>query len=116
MTDKKIDESWKEKVEKEQDGPSAAGEKDRNKEVYEMPPANFTMFITSLGMQALMALGEIENPMTSKLEKELPQAKYLIDILEVLQEKTKGNLLEEENQVMEQLLYELRMKFIAASK
>ena len=117
MTEKKVDESWKEKIEKEHAKPSPEEEEaPRRENTYEMPPVDFTMFITSLGMQALMALGEIENPTTNKKEKELPQAKYLIDIIEVIQEKTKGNLIEEESRVIDQLLYELRMKFIAASK
>lgn len=78
-----------------------------------MPPVDFGMFITSLGMQALMALGEIENPGTGKKEKELSQAKYLIDLIEMLQKKTKGNLNEAETKIIDQLLYELRMKYIS---
>jgi len=117
MSEKKVDESWKEKIEKEQgEKPTESREKHGSQESYEMPPVNFATFITSLGMQALMALGEIENPMTNKKEKELSQAKYLIDIIGLIQEKTKGNLENEEKKIIEQLLYELRMKFVAAGK
>ncbi|MFH1093245.1 MAG: DUF1844 domain-containing protein [Candidatus Omnitrophota bacterium] len=126
MSEKKVDESWKEKVAKEQKtsahedvaNKTQASEKDINKEDdnFEMPPVDFNLFISSLGMQALMALGEIENPMTEKKDLQLPQAKYLIDTLEMLQNKTKGNLDTQEANVIETMLYELRMKYITLSK
>ena len=126
MSEKKIDESWKEKVAQEQQ-PSAQenianktqdSQEDVKKEdeTFEMPPVDFNLFISSLGMQALMALGEIENPSSGKKDKQLPQAKYLIDTLEMLQLKTKGNLDTQEANAIEQMLYELRMKYIALSK
>ncbi len=127
MSEKKIDESWKEKVawEKQQSSAKESAskiahpEKDdlkKEKEAFEMPPVEFNLFISSLGMQALMALGEIENPVSGKKEKQLSQAKYLIDTLEMLQVKTKGNLETDEVTAIEQMLYELRMKYISHSK
>lgn len=114
MEEKRVDEQWKDRIEKEKDQPAQANTE--NHEGREMPPVNFSLFISSLGMQALMALGEIENPSTNKKEKELTQAKYLIDIIEMLQQKTKNNLDEEESKIIEGILYELRMKYIAASR
>ncbi|MCK4994181.1 MAG: DUF1844 domain-containing protein [Candidatus Omnitrophica bacterium] len=81
-----------------------------------MPPVDFNLFVSSLGMQALMALGDIENPMTGSKDIQLPQGKYLIDTLEMLQVKTKGNLDSAEDNMIETMLYELRMKYIAISK
>ena len=118
MTDKKVDESWKDKItaEKEEKPEQHSNTTDDGQKTYQMPPVDFNLFISSLGMQALMALGEIENPMTKKKEQELPQAKYLIDIISMLQEKTKGNLSDEESKTLEQLIYELRMKYISLAK
>jgi hypothetical protein len=64
-------------------------------------------------MQALMALGEVPNPATGQPQADLEQARYLIDILGMLQEKTHGNLTSEESTLLEDLLYELRMKYVA---
>jgi len=67
-------------------------------------------------MQALAALGEMENPLTKKKELDLEQAKYMIEIIEILQEKTKGNLTSEESQMIEGLLYQLRMLYVSKAK
>lgn len=61
---------------------------------------------------ALQQMGKLINPVTQKIEKNLDQAKYSIDILEVLQEKTKGNLKEEEGKYLENVLFELRMNYL----
>ncbi len=61
---------------------------------------------------ALQQMGKLVNPVTQKIEKNLEQAKYSIDILEVLQEKTKGNLKEEESKYLENVLFELRMNYL----
>lgn len=76
----------------------------------------FETFILSLGTAILAALGEIENPVTRKQEKDLASAKQNIDILELLAKKTSGNLSEQEGKLMSHLLYEMRLKFVAASQ
>ena len=81
-----------------------------------MPEPDFPMFISGMGMQSLMHLGELENPLTQKKEKDIVQAKYIIDILGLLQEKTKNNLSDQEEKLLEGLLYDLRMKYVSASK
>lgn len=126
MSEKKIDESWKEKIEEDKQAPASENIPNENKsaaentkkedEAFEMPPIDFNLFISSLGMQALMALGELENPMSGKKEKQLPQAKYLIDTLEMLEVKTKNNLDAQEANMIETMLYDLRMKYISLSK
>ena len=65
---------------------------------------------------ALQALGEVPNPLTGKAEKDLLQAKYSIDILNLLKEKTKGNLEEEETKILDEVLYGLRMRFVKRTK
>ena len=80
-----------------------------------VPEVNFSALIFSLGTQALMQLGEMEDPVSKKKEQNLPQAKQTIDILEILQEKTKGNLTTEEESLLNNLLYDLRMRFVSLS-
>jgi len=79
-----------------------------------LPAINFPTFIISLSTQALMHLGEIPNPLTGKVEKEIEVAKQTIDILSLLQEKTQGNLDQGEEKLMEEVLYDLRMKYVEA--
>ncbi len=79
----------------------------------ELPKITFETFILSLGTATLVALGEIENPMTKKKDENREAAKQNIDILEMLMEKTKGNLNEQEKKLLEGVLYETRMKFVS---
>ncbi len=74
---------------------------------------NFSIFTSSLSMQTLIFLGEIDNPVTHKKEENLGQAKYIIDTLVMLKEKTKGNLTANEANLIDNVLYELRMKYTA---
>jgi Domain of unknown function (DUF1844) len=77
-------------------------------------PLNFSVFIQGLAHQTLMAMGLIPWPETGLVEARLEQAHETIDILSILQEKTKGNLSSEEKQLLDTLLYELRMAFVQA--
>lgn len=77
-----------------------------------MPEASLLMLVAGLSTQVLMALGEIPNPVTGETRFELDHAKYTIDLLDVLKEKTRGNLSEEEERSLNMALYELRMKFV----
>ena len=120
---KKVDESWKDQVAKErtfskpETGPSPSQDSSERPQTRGTPPTgDFGFFISSLSMQTLMALGEIPNPTTNLPEEDLEQAKSLIDILGMLQQKTKGNLSAEEGKMMESILYELRMKFVAKTR
>jgi len=74
---------------------------------------DFPSYILSYYTQGLVLLGEVPNPYTNKKEEDLEGAHHIVDILEMLQEKTKGNLAKEEGQLIESVLYELRMKFMA---
>ena len=81
-----------------------------------LPEINFSTFIISLSTQALMHLGEIPNPMSGKGETDVPVAKQMIDILGMLREKTRGNLDAGEQRLMEDILFDLRMKYVEAVK
>ena len=73
---------------------------------------NFASFLISLGTQAFMHLGDIPNPLTQQREKELPAAKQMIDLLGILQTKTQGNLSAEEERLLQQLLLDLRLRYV----
>jgi hypothetical protein len=73
---------------------------------------NFASFLISLGTQAFMHLGEIPNPLTQQREKELPAAKQMIDLLAILQTKTQGNLTADEERLLQQLLFDLRLRYV----
>lgn len=72
----------------------------------------FLSYISSLAFQAMIFLGEIPNPMTNEIDKNLDQAKMLIDTLAMLREKTKGNLNTQENNFLSGSIYELQMKYV----
>ena len=80
-----------------------------------LPEVSFATFIYSLSTSALVHLGEIPEPITEKMDKNLPLAKQTIDILGILQEKTKGNLNQEEENLLNNFLYDLRMRYVKAT-
>lgn len=73
-------------------------------------------FLMSLSTQALMCLGEIPNPMSGKPEPDLLAVRELIDIISLLQEKTRGNLDAAEARLFEKILYDLRMRFVEKAR
>ena len=79
------------------------------------PPLSFSSFIFSLGTSALMLMGEQFSPDQPAPGVNLPQAKEIIDILSLLEEKTKGNLTEEEATMIRDMLYTLRMKYVESA-
>jgi hypothetical protein len=81
-----------------------------------LPAVDFHTFVLSLGSSALLHLGELEHPEGGAAEKDLPLAKHTIDILSMLEEKTKGNLTSAEEKLMQSLLYDLRLRYVNASK
>ena len=112
MSDKKVDEDWKRQ---------AKAEKERlSKEVgaghAEPPPASFAMVVSSFVAQALISMGDMQNPIDGQRHVDLESAKFSIDILQVLSEKTKGNLTDEEKKMLDGALYDLRMRYVEASE
>jgi len=81
-----------------------------------MSDISFTQFVISLASSAAIHFGDMPDPSgTTVSEPNLEGARQMIDILTLLEAKTKGNLTAEERQVLEQVLYELRIRFVSAS-
>jgi hypothetical protein len=74
--------------------------------------ASFTTLAVSLGTQAIVALGLAENPITGKIEKDREVARFNIDLLRMLREKTKGNLIPAEDKLLTDMLHDLQLKFV----
>jgi|SRR5262245_11874815 len=81
-----------------------------------LPEINFSTFVISLSTQALMHLGEIANPISGKVDADVPAAKQMIDLLAMIKEKTSGNLNTNEDRLMQDILFDLRMKYVEAVK
>ena len=81
-----------------------------------LPAVDLHTFVLSLGSSALLHLGELEHPDVGAPQKDLPLAKHTIDILVMLEEKTKGNLSPGEEKLISSLLYDLRLRFVEAQK
>ena len=77
---------------------------------------SFEVIVSTYATQAAVALGQIQNPITKKTEVDIPQAKFAIDLLQILDEKTKGNRTAEEDKFLEDCLYQLRMVYISKSR
>jgi hypothetical protein len=92
---------------------SAAANAPTEQELPPRPPIDFPSYLLSYYTQGLVLLGEVPNPYTNKKEEDVEAARHTIDILTMLEQKTKGNLTKEEQQLLETVLYELRMKFMA---
>jgi hypothetical protein len=78
-------------------------------------PAGFPSFLMSIASNAASALGMMEHPVTHKREVDLELGKHWIDVLGMLEKKTRGNLLAQEQQILEGLLADLRMQFVSLS-
>lgn len=113
-------------AQKEEEGPPQAKREAKKEEVppgeaesgqkTALPEISFVNLILSLSTSALIQLGEIQDPATKQAEKNLPLAQQTIDLISLLQQKTKGNLTPEEGQLMENILYDLRMRYVKATQ
>jgi Domain of unknown function (DUF1844) len=117
-----VDEDWKSQVEAEKQAaeresapeqPAVESGQSSIPSDLQFPPASFDLLLTTLATEALVALGQMPHPVTGKAEPHRHHAKYLIDTIDVLREKTKGNLSPDEQQAIDGLLHQLRMAFIA---
>lgn len=83
----------------------------------ELPKVDFSNFVLSLAATAMVQLGMVPDPESGQnVEPNLPIAQHTIDTLVLLQEKTVGNLDDEEEKLLESMIYELRMRFVEAGK
>jgi hypothetical protein len=113
-----IDEDWKAQVEAEKEAAkeretATADQPQASPEGMEMPPASFPLLVTTLATQALASMGQVPDPVEGKAIVRLDVARHFIDTLAVLEEKTKGNLTPEEEQMLGGTLHQLRMAFLA---
>ena len=77
-----------------------------------LPKVDFTTFVISLSSSVLVNLGEVPDPISGEKNIDLDLARHTIDVLGMLEEKTKGNLTNEEQDILKNILFELRMKFV----
>ena len=111
-TEEETQESKQEETQKsEQQEPEETQERER----IELPPVNFTNFINSLASTAFMYMGGLMDPETKKPVIELNMAKHQIDTIEMLQQKTRGNVTAPESNFLENTLYNLRMSYVRFS-
>ena len=78
-----------------------------------LPAVNFSSFIVSLSSSVLFHFGEIPDPVTNKKQRNLPMAKQTIDILGMIEEKTRGNLTKDEDALLKNLLQDLRFRYVS---
>ncbi len=90
--------------------------KEKEKGAAPLPEVNFSSFILSLSSSTLLHLGEIADPQSGEKKKDMALAKQSIDIINLLKDKTKGNLTQEEEKLLDHLLYDLRMRFVKAGE
>lgn len=81
-----------------------------------LPEINLSTFVISLSTQALMHMGEIPNPIDNTVKCDMAAAKQVIDILGMLKEKTKGNLEKNEETLFDNVLYDLRIRYVELTK
>ena len=107
--DEQPQEATEKPAESDTSEPSAA---QKPEEQPQFPEINFPTFIVSLNASALLHLGAIEDPTTGQKTKNLEMAKQTIDILSMLEEKTAGNLNDEEKNLLKNMLYDLRLMYV----
>jgi hypothetical protein len=123
-----IDEDWKTQVQAEKEAAKKPGGEPAANETKvaepsggaehpdpPMPPASFEMLVSTLATETLAALGQFPHPVTGQAELHRNQAQYLIDTLDMLRQKSQGNLTPAEQQLIESVLHQLRMVFVAAA-
>ncbi|HSW01353.1 MAG TPA: DUF1844 domain-containing protein [Sedimentisphaerales bacterium] len=115
-----IDESWKEQAQREKEVLVAKEKEEKDKQAAEeqdgdgpLPPGTFAALVSMLTTQALFALGLIRVRGEEERGPDLEMARYNIDMLEMLSEKTKGNLTPEEQKMLKSTLSDLRMGFVS---
>jgi hypothetical protein len=117
-----VDEDWKKEAQREKEILAAQEEAEKKKAEAEetrrgpLPKGDFAALISTLATQALFALGLLQVQGQEKREPDLELARYNIDMLETIQEKTKGNLTEDEEKVLANTLDQLRMGYVKVAE
>jgi hypothetical protein len=122
-----VDEDWKSRVAAEKEAvaghptekptaPAATkGAAPEPSRPAQLPPASLSMLITTLATQAMMALGELPNPLTGKTEQRLPEAQHFIDMLAMLEDKTADHRTPDETALLDGFLHQLRLAYVELS-
>ena len=115
-----VDEDWKQQAQREKEVLAAQEEQEKKKEAEEgpkrtgpLPQGSLTALISMLATQTLFALGFLQIKGEEEREPDLDLARYNIELLQALEEKTKGNLTTEEQQLLKNTLAELRMGYVS---
>ena len=112
----KTDEQKSDDLVDEESGESLQADPENSVQPEQMPPATFSEFVAMLSTQAMIALGVIPNPVTEKQDVQLPLAKHFIDLLGILEDKTKGNLSDDEQSLLESTSHGLRMAYMKSTE
>jgi hypothetical protein len=107
---KEGEESPQPKMEKREESPR----EEKPEQDASLPEITFPSLLLSLSTSALIQLGEIQDPVSKQTVKNLPLAKQTIDLIGMLKEKTKGNLTSDEEKLLENMLYELKLWYVKA--
>jgi len=98
------------------DGRRDDNQQDVRRERGRLPEATFAGFVNALAGQTLIHLGMAPNPVSGKAELNPDEAKYSIDLLQIIRDKTRGNLTDEEERLIDGVLYDLRMRYVNAMR
>ncbi|HNX25851.1 MAG TPA: DUF1844 domain-containing protein [Phycisphaerae bacterium] len=112
-----VDDDWKNQAQAEKAKLEEEARKEQEeRQAHQLPEASFVTLVNQIAMQAVMALGGVEEPSSGKRILDLGLAKFQIDTLAVLKEKTKGNLNDEETKFIDTTINELQMAFVSMAK
>ena len=81
-----------------------------------LPPPSFHLLVATFASQAAVAFGQVPNPIDGKTEVRIELGRHAIDMLDILEQKTKGNLSQDEATFLENVLHQLRLAFVEAMK
>ena len=114
-----VDDDWKAEAQAEKERLAREAEKERASQPpkgaggpRQLPPASFSSLVNMLATQTMMALGGMQDPKTKRVLVDLELGKHHVDTLEVLVEKTKGNLADDEEKMLDEALYHTRMLYV----
>ena len=112
-----IDSDWKEEAAKEKERLAEQEQKEKKEEKESGPPgaATFPELVNLLAMQAVISLGGFQGPGGERIPPNPAAAKHHIDLIEMLEKKTEGNVSEEESRMLTSVLYELRMQYVQST-
>lgn len=115
-SDLKTDESWKEKAKREKEKLAEVQAQKQEELDRQLPPASFLGLVEDLAVRAMFALGQLRDPSTQEAYIDLEGAKYVVELLGMLEQKTRGNLDANEEEALKGVLHNLRMTFLQVTR